>query len=382
MAATAEQTEVLNETALHARHVALGGKMVPFAGWSMPVQYPAGIMTEHRQVRESAGLFDVSHMGQVMLRAADGESLSKALERLVPGDVLNLKPGRIRYSVLLNEQGGAIDDLMITRDPDEPEALFLVINAARVDADLPYLRAQLDGVTIEPLTDRALLAVQGPKAAACLSRFAPSLETAPFMSMQRVEIEGIPVWASRCGYTGEDGFELSVANDQAVALMDLLLAQDEVEPIGLGARDSLRLEAGLCLYGHDMDESTSPVEANVAFAISKRRREEGGFLGSDRILAELADGPKRQRVGIQPEGRAPVREGALIKHAETGEEIGVVTSGGFGPTVERPVAMGIVSAGSTEPGTKLTLVQRGREMPAAVAPMPFVPARFYRGPKS
>jgi aminomethyltransferase len=370
----------LKETPLAARHVALGARMVPFAGWSMPVQYPAGIMTEHRQVRDSAGLFDVSHMGQLRLTGPDADSLSAALERLVPSEVKALKPGRIRYSVLLNEAGGAVDDLMITRDPDQPESLLLVINAGRIDVDIPYLSEQLGAaITLEPFTDRALLAIQGPKAAAAICRFAPELEAAPFMSMQRVSLNGIPVWASRCGYTGEDGFELSVPADQAVALMDLMLEQPEIDPIGLGARDSLRLEAGLCLYGHDMDESTSPIEADVGFIMGKRRREEGGFLGAERILAELIDGPARQRVGIRPDGRAPVREGSEIRDAGTGDLLGMVTSGGFSPSLEAPIAMGYVPRSHAAPGTALTLIQRGREYPASVAQLPFLPPRFYRG---
>lgn len=372
----------LKRTALAASHEALGARMVPFAGWLMPVQYPTGILAEHRQVREHAGLFDVSHMGQVRLSDRDGDAdrLAAALERLVPGEVAALKPGRIRYSVLLNEQGGIVDDLMITRDPDHPEQLLLVINAGRIDVDLPYLREGLGETTaLEYLTHRALLAVQGPQAAQALARLAPALATQPFMSMQRLTLAGFPVWISRSGYTGEDGFELSVANDQAAALMSLLLDQPEIEPIGLGARDSLRLEAGLSLYGHELDEAISPVEADLGFVIGKRRREQGGFRGAERILHELAEGPAKQRVGLRPEGRAPVRDGAEIRDVDSGAVIGVVTSGGFGPTLEAPVAMGYVPTSHAGTGTVVTLALRGRDIPATVTALPFVPARFYRG---
>jgi len=338
----------------------------------MPVQYPDGVLKEHLYVRTKAGLFDVSHMGQVRLF---GPAADAALEKLVPGEIKALKPERIRYSVLLNDQGGIIDDLMITRRTDH---LALVINAACKAGDIEYLRARLPAaIRIDYLKDQALLALQGPLAAAVMARFAPAAATQPFMSVMDATIEGIPVALSRSGYTGEDGFEISVTGNKATALAQILLAQPEVAPIGLGARDSLRLEAGLPLYGHDIDLTTSPVEANLAFTIGKRRREEGGFAGASRILAELKDGPRRLRVGIKPEGRAPAREGTPVLDM-SGAKIGTITSGGFGPSADSPVAMGYVPAALAPIGTRLQLEVRGKHLPANIVAMPFVPHRYYR----
>jgi aminomethyltransferase len=368
----------LLRTPLYDLHVAHGARMVGFAGYEMPVQYPTGIITEHLHTRAQAGLFDVSHMGQVRLR---GASAVGALEKLIPGDIEALAQGRMRYSLLLNETGGIIDDLMVTRLDD---GLMLVVNAACKAGDIAHLKARLEpGVVVEPLPDRALLALQGPEAAAVLARFAPGVERMPFMSAAEITVAGARCGVTRSGYTGEDGFEISVPNDQAVAVAETLLAQPEVAPIGLGARDSLRLEAGLCLYGHDIDTTTSPIEAGLAWTIGKRRRTDGGFPGAERILRELAKGPSRRRVGIRPDGRAPSREGTAITDA-AGAAIGTVTSGGFGPSADAdgkggPIAMGYVDPAHATEGTALSLVVRGTPRPARVVKMPFVPTRYYRG---
>jgi aminomethyltransferase len=375
----------LLRTPLHHAHVAAGGKMVGFAGYDMPVQYPAGIMAEHLWTRENAGLFDVSHMGQAYLVAADGrhETVARALEALVPADILNLAPGRQRYSQLLNDHGGILDDLMVTRhaDPANAGALILVVNAGCKEEDYAHFERRLPaGVVLKRRDEQALLALQGPKAAAVLGGLAREVEDMPFMSARDVLIDGVHAYVSRSGYTGEDGYEISVKADDAGRVWGLLLADDRVRPIGLGARDSLRLEAGLCLYGHDIDTTTSPIEGALAWSIQKRRREEGGFPGGDRIRRELAEGPARLRVGVRPEGRQPAREGAEIMAG--GRRIGTVTSGGFGPSVGGPVGMGYVEAAHAAPGTPLTLLVRGKELPASVAALPFVPNRFHRTPKS
>ncbi len=374
--------ESLKTTPLNALHRELGGKMVPFAGYDMPVQYPAGILKEHTHTREAAGLFDVSHMGQAWLISEDGTDPAIALETLVPADVQGLTAGQQRYSQLLNDQGGILDDLMVTRPVADfgTDRLYLVVNAACKDQDLTLIADALQGrVRVERLEDRALVALQGPKAAEVAAKlFGTELATMPFMSQARVSWDGVDLWISRSGYTGEDGYEISVSNADAEKLARALLAEDAVAPIGLGARDSLRLEAGLCLYGHDIDETTTPVEGALTWSIGKRRRAEGGFPGADTVLAQIADGASRKRVGIQPEGRAPAREGTEIQNA-AGDSVGVITSGGFGPTVGGPVAMGYVPSDLAKPGTEVFLSVRGKALPAKVAKLPFVPPGFYRG---
>ncbi len=370
---TAGHKEAAKETPLFALHQELGGKIVPFAGYALPVQYPAGIMAEHKQTREAAGLFDVSHMGQLKLEGADRTA---ALEALVPADLSGLALGRQRYSFFTNADGGILDDLMISNQGDW---LFLVVNAACKEADIAHLKAGLKGdVTLTELTDRALLALQGPKAADVLARLAPGVQTLSFMDCKPVEVDGVACTVSRSGYTGEDGYEISVPAARAEALARRLLAEDEVEPAGLGARDSLRLEAGLCLYGHDIDETTTPVEADLTWAIQKRRREEGGFPGAAVVQKQLAEGAPRRRVGLRPEGRAPMREGTILQN-DKGEEVGKVTSGGFGPTVGAPVAMGYVTAELAAEGTSLQAMVRGKPLPCKVAALPFVKHNFFRG---
>lgn len=367
-----QQTELL-QTALYDLHVELGAKMVPFAGYAMPVQYPLGVKGEHLHTRAKAGLFDVSHMGQVRLT---GENRVAELEKLVPGDIAILKPGRTRYSAFTQDDGTILDDLMITNAGD---SLFLVINAACKDDDIVHMRANLgDGVSLEEIDDRALLALQGPDAAKVLARFAPAVADLKFMSFAEIEIAGSPCFVTRSGYTGEDGFEISVPNADAEALARKLLAEEEVEAIGLGARDSLRLEAGLCLYGNDIDTTTTPVEGDLNWIINKRRRAEGGFKGADVILDQLENGADRKRVGIKPEGKAPAREHTQILNSD-GEEIGEVTSGGFGPTIDGPIAMGYVAIEFSEPGTKIDLMVRGKARPAEVVELPFAPHRYFRG---
>lgn len=363
----------LLRTPLYGLHAERQAKLVPFAGYEMPVQYPAGILKEHLHTRSRAGLFDVSHMGQVRLT---GAGAAAALETLVPGDIAGLPVGRIRYTVFTNDAGGILDDLMVTNAGDH---LFLVVNAACKDADLAHLRSHLGAaVGIEPLADRALLALQGPAAAAVLARFAPDVAAMPFMSWRPAVVAGIPVGLTRSGYTGEDGYEISVPADAADALARRLLAEPEVAPIGLGARDSLRLEAGLCLYGHDIDTATTPIEAGLAWTIGKRRRTEGGFPGAAVVQSQLAHGPARRRVGIRPDGRAPAREHTAVADL-AGRVIGEITSGGFGPTVNGPVAMGYVETAAAAPGTRLQLLIRGKFHPAEVVTLPFAPHRYYRG---
>jgi aminomethyltransferase len=384
MAEVASDQPVL-KTALHGAHVASGARMVPFAGYDMPVQYPLGIMGEHIWTREHAGLFDVSHMGQCFVIALDGshETVCRALETLVPADILGIMPGQQRYTQFLNTDGGILDDLMVTRhaDPANAGALMLVVNAGCKEQDYAHMTAHLPaGVALKRRDERALLALQGPEAALVLAEMAPAVATMPFMTSIDVMIAGVPCSVSRSGYTGEDGYEISVINDEAGRLWGALLSDDRVKAIGLGARDSLRLEGGLCLYGHDIDTTTSPIEAGLAWSVQKRRREEGGFPGSARIQRELKGGPLRKRVGILPEGRQPAREGTEI--FSNGHKIGVVTSGGFGPTVGGPVAMGYVEASYAALGTPLALSVRGKELPASVVKLPFVPNRFYRANKA
>jgi aminomethyltransferase len=367
------ETAPLRRTPLYDLHIARGARMVGFAGYEMPVQYPSGIIAEHLHTRAKTGLFDVSHMGQIRLH---GAAAAQALERLVPGDLEALAPGRMRYTLLLDDEGGILDDLMATRVED---GLMLVVNAARKDADLTHLRDRLDkAVAIEPRFERALLAVQGPAAAAVLARLAAGIDRMPFMSAAEASLAGMPAFITRSGYTGEDGFEISVAAEDAMPLAERLLSEAEVATIGLGARDTLRLEAGLCLYGHDIDETTTPIEAGLAWTIGKRRRAEGGFPGAALILRQLAEGPGRQRVGLRPDGRAPAREGAQILDM-AGAEIGRITSGGFGPSVGAPIAMGYVDKAHAAESTLLSLLVRDVPRPAHVAPLPFVPTRYYRG---
>lgn len=364
-------------TPLNALHRELGAKLVPFAGYEMPLQYAAGIVKEHNHVRSAAGLFDVSHMGQARLAAGDFETAAAAIEALTPADMLSLKPGRIRYTQLVNDQGGVIDDLMVTRTADG-NGLSLVVNASRQDIDFAHIRAVLpSGIELVPQPERALLALQGPKAAAVLSRLIPGVEALCFMEHGVFHVNSEALYISRSGYTGEDGFEISVLAASAVSLARRMLAEPEVLPIGLGARDTLRLEAGLPLYGQDMDEATSPVEAGLAFSIGKRRRGQGGFPGAVRILRELTDGPARLRVGLKLEGRAAAR--THMKVADTsGNAIGEVTSGAFTPTAAASIAMAYVPPAFAAPGTQIAVEIRGSLQPGRVVPMPFVPHNYAR----
>ena len=369
----------LKRTPLYDLHLELGGRMVPFAGYEMPVQYSTGILKEHGHTRAAAGLFDVSHMGQIRLRG-EGEAAAAALERLVPVDVLGLAPGRQRYALFTEDAGGILDDLMVTNTGD---GLFLVVNAACKEQDIAHLRAHLGGeVEIEVLEQQALLALQGPQAGAVMARLAPEAGRLLFMTGAALELEGVPCFVTRSGYTGEDGFEISLPAERADALARRLLGEAEVAPIGLGARDSLRLEAGLCLYGHDMDTTTTPLEASLAWALSKARRpggaRPGGYPGAETIFAQLEGGVTRRRVGLRPEGRAPIREGVELLD-ETGRKVGAVTSGGFGPSVGGPVAMGYLEAGLAKPGTAVQALVRGKAQPVTVAKTPFVAQRYYRG---
>ncbi|MBW8744226.1 MAG: glycine cleavage system aminomethyltransferase GcvT [Sphingomonas sp.] len=358
---------------LDAWHRARGARMVPFAGYAMPIQYD-GIMAEHAWTREHAGLFDVSHMGQLTLA---GEGLDEALEAILPADVKSLAVGRMRYSLLLNDEGGIIDDLMFCRWPDK---IYMVVNGAVKAGDIAHMQAHLPpAISLYHMTERALLALQGPEAFAALERVTTGrwpLNALTFMMGGPYEIDGIDAFITRSGYTGEDGFEISVDASQVERVADILCAQPEVKPIGLGARDSLRLEAGLPLYGHDLDTNTDPVSADLAFAISKRRRTEGGFPGADLILKRLAEGAPTKRVGFTIEGRLPAREGAEIFSGDT--KIGTVTSGGFAPTVGGPIAMGFVDAAHAAPGTALEIEVRGKRLAATVTPMPFVPHHYVR----
>ncbi|HET7124802.1 MAG TPA: glycine cleavage system aminomethyltransferase GcvT [Bradyrhizobium sp.] len=373
----------LKRTPLHALHVARGGKMVPFAGYEMPVQYAAGVLREHLHTRQAAGLFDVSHMGQIALHAKSGkvEDAALVLERLVPQDIVGVAPGRQRYAQFTNNDGGILDDLMVANFGSH---LFLVVNAACKAEDEARLRASLsDACEIEPLENRALLALQGPKAESVLARLCPDAAAMRFMDAGPRRVGGIDCFVSRSGYTGEDGFEISVPAQQAEALASALLENSAVLPIGLGARDSLRLEAGLCLYGHDIDATTTPVEGALEWSIQKSRRHggarAGGFPGAEKILSQLANGAPRRRIGLRPEGRAPVREGApLFADGASSEQIGAVTSGGFGPSLNAPVAMGYLPASHAAPGCLLFAELRGQRLPLLIAPMPFVPNTYKR----
>ena len=366
-------TEILKKTPLHALHLELGGKMVPFAGYEMPVQYPAGILKEHLHTRSRAGLFDVSHMGQAFLSGSDP---AQALESVTPADIMGIREGAQRYGLLLNDAGGIKDDFMTTRLAGEG-ALYLVVNAAMKDSDFAYIAERLQGkAELAPASDRALLALQGPAAVLVLERHSPGISKLTFMRAARAMVAGAPAIVSRTGYTGEDGFEISLGGRDAERVARALLGEADVMPIGLGARDSLRLEAGLCLYGHDIDESTDPVEANLVWSIGKRRKLECGFAGADIVMDRLIHGVRRKRVGIRPEGRAPAREGTQI--AVGGVAVGTITSGGFGPSLNGPLAMGYVQSEFSADGTKVELLVRGKALAADLVPMPFVPHRYLR----
>jgi len=372
----------LLHTPLHALHVARGGKMVPFAGYEMPVQYAAGVLREHQHTRSAAGLFDVSHMGQLAVRAKSGkvEDAALALERLVPQDIVAVAPGRQRYAQFTNTAGGMLDDLMVANFGDH---LFLVVNAACKTEDEAHLRAHLsDACVIESLADRALIALQGPKAEQVLADFA-DVTAMRFMDSGPRKVAGLDCFVSRSGYTGEDGFEISVPAEHAEALVKSLLDNTDVLPIGLGARDSLRLEAGLCLYGHDIDATTTPVEGALEWSVQKSRRNggarAGGFPGAEEILAQFEKGAARRRVGLRPEGRAPVREGAILfADATSSDPIGKVTSGGFGPSLNAPVAMGYLPSSLAATGTQIFAEVRGQRLPLLVAAMPFAPNTYKR----
>lgn len=377
--ATSDPAEIVLRTPLYEAHIAAGARMAPFAGYEMPIQYPTGILTEHKWTRENAGLFDVSHMGQAFLFGPDHATTARAVEALCPADILNLAPGKQRYSQLLAEDGGILDDLMVTRpdDPAEDGVLMLVVNAACKEQDFAHIVARLPAnVSLKRAEHRALVALQGPKAAEVLAKHCPDTADMPFMSAKSTRFGRLPCHVSRSGYTGEDGYEISIQQKHVALLWNILLADPLVKPIGLGARDSLRLEAGLCLYGHDIDTTTSPVEGALVWSMQKRRRLEGGFPGAARIQKELADGPARLRVGLLPEGRQPAREGSEIQ--VDGRKVGVVTSGGFGPTLNGPLAMGYVEAAFAAPGTAVTLIVRDKPLAARVAPMPFVPNGYFR----
>lgn len=371
MSSETDLSDTLDRLPLDSWHRARGARMVPFAGYEMPVQYE-GIIAEHLWTRENAGLFDVSHMGQLLIH---GRGVDAALEKLMPGDFQAAADMKPKYSLLLDDEGGIIDDLMATR---RGEDFYVVVNGATKHGDIAYMERRLpEGVIIDHMKEQALLALQGPRAAEVLEQIVPGISDLAFMEARPFHWEGRPLWISRSGYTGEDGFEISVPAIAAADLADAITASDLVKPIGLGARDSLRLEAGLPLYGHDLDDRITPVMAGLTFAINKRRRVDGGFAGAMRILAELENGPVEKRVGFEIDGRQPVREGALVLDGE-GNEIGKITSGGFSPSLQRPIAMGYVAAPFSAPGTALKLEQRGKLFDARVAPMPFVPHRYYR----
>ncbi|WP_295555913.1 glycine cleavage system aminomethyltransferase GcvT [uncultured Hyphomicrobium sp.] len=374
---------ILERTPLYALHVAKAARVVPFAGYEMPVQYAPGVLKEHLHTRTAAGLFDVSHMGQLTVRARSGRlsDAALALERLIPVDVLGLKSGRQRYGLFTNQNGGILDDLMIAHRGDH---FLLVVNAACKMADEAHLRTQLSDTCIIERLDRALIALQGPKAEAALARLAPACTGMMFMDVVTLDILGSECFLTRSGYTGEDGFEISVVPDSASRIAARLLEDETVEPIGLGARDSLRLEAGLCLYGSDLDETTTPVEAGLTWAMQAARRHrgerEGGFPGHTIILDQIAHGTSRCRVGLLAEGRAPIRAGTkLFTSEDASEHAGAVTSGGFGPTVDRPIAMGYLPPSAAAPGTVVFAEVRGKRLPMIATPLPFVPSRFKRG---
>lgn len=366
------ETQALKQTPLHALHQELGAKMVPFAGYHMPVQYAGGIMAEHLHTRAKASLFDVSHMGQALLH---GDGAAAALETLVPGDIQGLAPGRTRYTLFTNEEGGILDDLMVTNRGDH---LFVVVNAACKEADFAHLESHLgDRAKLEILEDRALIALQGPKAAEVLSRFHADARTMPFMAAKEMDLAGSSALVTRSGYSGEDGYEISIAAGVADKLVRQFLTEPEAEAAGLGARDTLRLEAGLCLYGADIDATTTPIDAGLTWAIGKRRRIEAGFPGAEVILEQIKSGTDRRRVGIKPDGKAPARAHTVIADAD-GNEIGEVTSGGYGPTIGGPVAMGYVTTPFSEAGTAIALMVRGKALPGRVVKLPFVEQRYYK----
>ena len=373
----------LKQTPLHSLHTDLGAKMVPFAGYDMPVQYPMGVMKEHIQTREHSGLFDVSHMGQVIIRAKSGDvrDAALALEKLVPMNIADLGENRQRYAFFTNEKGGILDDLMVANRGDH---LLLVVNAACKEDDILHMRAHLvDSCDIEVITDRALIALQGPASETALARLSDDTAAMRFMDVAITKVMGTECWVSRSGYTGEDGYEISIPNDKAVEVTTALLEMEEVAPIGLGARDSLRLEAGLCLYGNDIDTTTTPVEADLRWAIQKARRADGdragGYIGADVIMAQFESGADHKRVGIKPEGRAPMRQGTVLFADETSASpIGEITSGGFGSSFEGPVSMGYVPTELSQTGTQVFADVRGKRMPATVHSLPFIPANFKR----
>lgn len=375
--------EALKHTPLHALHMELRARMVPFAGYDMPVQYPPGVLKEHLHTRAGAGLFDVSHMGQIVMRAKSGDvrDAARALERLVPVDILDLAPGRLRYAFFTNAHGGILDDLMVANCGDH---LLLVVNAACKATDEAHLRGQLGKECEVERLDRALIALQGPKAETALAILAPECTSMRFMDVRTLTLMGAECMVSRSGYTGEDGYEISTPADIAREIAEELLANADVAPIGLGARDSLRLEAGLCLYGSDIDDKTTPVEAGLSWAIQKERRSggarEGGFPGAEIILGQLEHGAPRHRVGLRPEGRAPVRASApLYVEADASARIGSVTSGGFGPSLNAPIAMGYLAAALAVPGTRVFAEVRGNRLPIAVTALPFIVPKYKRG---
>jgi aminomethyltransferase len=368
----------LARTPLYELHLERGARMVPFTGYEMPVQYPGGIIKEHLHTRAQAGLFDVSHMGQVLLT---GENVTEALERLVPVDLAALGVNQQTYAVFTNQEGGILDDLIITRFAEDQ--LFLVVNAACKAQDIQHLKDHMEPkIRVEEMADRALLALQGPAARAVMMNLAPAAAQITFMNGCETDIDGIPCYITCSGYTGEDGFEISLAANQAETIARLILRDERVQPVGLGARDSLRLEAGLCLYGHDMDEKTSPPEAALLWSISRSRRtggdRAGGFIGAEVILDQIANGVSKKRVGLAIVGRVPAREGAVLEN-DAGEEVGVVTSGGFGPSLGAPVAMAMIDTGFNAVGTVLNARVRGKRVPVEVAEMPFVPQNYFRG---
>ncbi|MBT8155634.1 glycine cleavage system aminomethyltransferase GcvT [Epibacterium ulvae] len=363
-------TDAARKTPLYDLHLELGAKMVDFAGWMMPVQYPGGIMAEHAQCRDKAALFDVSHMGQVTLT---GDNPAAALETLVPAALTTLPAGKARYTMFTNDAGGILDDLIVSNAVDH---LFLVVNASMRDQDIP-LMAALPGVDLVEITDHALIALQGPKAESILAPLCPAAATLKFMETTTATLMDTRVRISRLGYTGEDGYEISIPQDKAADICRALLAHEDCAPAGLGARDSLRLEAGLCLYGNEITPETSPIEAGLIWSIQKKRRETGGFPGAARILDEIANGPSRKLVGIQPAGRAPARQGVEIQ-SDSGTPLGQITSGGFGPTIGGPVAMGYVALDHAAPGTAVNLIIRGKSQPATVVALPFVTQNYKR----
>ncbi len=358
-------------TPLHDLHVELGGKLVDFAGWELPVQYSQGIKVEHLHCRAKASLFDVSHMGQVELH---GANVANALEKLVPSNIDGLPVGKARYTVLTNDEGGIKDDLIVSNAGDY---LFVVVNASMRDQDIEHLRNNLSGCEVNELSDRALIAIQGPKAESVVSKHVNEVVNLKFMETTQLKILGADCRISRLGYTGEDGFEISIPADNVVEITKEFLKDDNCEPAGLGSRDSLRLEAGLCLYGNDIDETTSPVEAQLNWIIQKRRREQAGFLGAERVIREFNQGPARKLVGIKPEGGAPARRGTVICD-QSDNQIGEITSGGFGPSINGPISMGYVSADFSESGTKVNLLVRDKSLPASVFTMPFVTQNYKR----